>query len=502
MKKTGPDNRGVLYGVLALSAVMVLLWMFFYYLTVRMIRGNMRRQAETGAAAITSEVEEVLLGLEDAAYELAHYEDIAGVAGQQNAGDFCAAGGDFVDAHPFIPGKLSGDDTVAVFGKNGLFYRIRGSMPNTALMRVFYLCENGSNRTITVASYDSSYIGAWEEISIDGESTGYVALLTEMGNIRRILETYNDLDYLGVVLLSGARILCSNKELRYEELEERTAEAIFVNEKNIGLSGFRLLVYCEKGFSGQIGNYYRLVMPVTVLILAGVLVIERRLYLAEVGRREAGLQKQKSLISLLKKQISAHFTVNTLNVVRAMIKKGEKEGAAHICDELSTLLRYANAGDEYISLMEEFYVLRQYVGVMQARYPGRVEALIEEEDFFDSVFIPRMLIQPVVENAIVHGLGGSAGTVQVKAELRGEDVIISVKDNGKGLDEESLKKLRESIDADPAEGEKELEHVALRNIQRRIRLVCGEEYGLGVYSCEGEGCEAVLTLPARGKDTE
>jgi len=94
---------------------------------------------------------------------------------------------------------------------------------------------------------------------------------------------------------------------------------------------------------------------------------------------------------------------------------GEKEPAAHICDELSTLLRYANAGDEYISLLEEFYVLRQYVGIMQARFPGK----IEEEDYFDEVYVPRMLLQPLVENAIQHGLNG-AGKVRVSAEKKGE----------------------------------------------------------------------------------
>ena len=500
-KRNAPQN--FILSVFFLSIAVVLLWMVFYFLTVRMIRGNMRLQAETGAGAITSALEEELLSLEDAAYDLVHHRGVAAIAASEAAEDFYRAGAAFLDDNPVLPGNIRNDDNVVVFDRNGLFYRLKGSMPNTTLKRIFYLCENGDNRTLTVAANNMSYIGAWEEITVEGSEEGYVVILTEMGRIRRILETYNDLDYLGVVLLSGEQILCSNKEIRYEQLPAITEDAVFSNEKEIGLSGFKLFVYCERGFSGQVAAYFRLVLPVTVLILLGMLFLASRLYFSEVGRREAELERERSLISLLKKQISAHFTVNTLNVVRAMIKKGEKEPAAHICDELSTLLRYANAGDSYISLLEEFYVLRQYVGIMQARYPGRIEAEIEEEDYFDEVFVPRMLLQPIVENAIQHGLGGGTGKIRVSAIRDGDDIDIFVKDNGRGMSEEQLAELEAEINKPGADEGKDLKHVAMRNIQRRIRMVCGEGYGIRVSAGQGEGTEVLIHLPAaKGKGRE
>ena len=82
---------------------------------------------------------------------------------------------------------------------------------------------------------------------------------------------------------------------------------------------------------------------------------------------------------------------------------GENEKAGLLCDGLSFLLRYANAGDSYISGMEEFFVLEKYVEIMEIRYPDRFTAEIEMEDALEGVELPRMLLQPIVENSILHG---------------------------------------------------------------------------------------------------
>ena len=496
MKRRSSGSKGFIRSALTLSAVILILWVVFYITMVRMIRGNMRLQAETGAGAITQAVEEELLGMENAACDLAGLKGVAELAGSRTAADFYAKAADFLEANPVLPGGLRNDDCVVIFNADGLFYRLKGDLPNTLLKRVFQLCENGDRRTLTAASNNNTYIGVREEIHTGSRKDGYVVILTGIGRIRSFLEAYNDLDYLGVVLLSGQQLLCANKDVRIEELPALSEDALFTREKEIGLSGFKLFLYCERSFSGQVSFYFRIVMVVMILMLAAMILQQRRLYQSEVGRREAELERERSLLSLLKKQISAHFTVNTLNVVRAMVNKGEKEAASHICDELSTLLRYANAGDEYISLLEEFYVVRQYIGIMQARYPGRIKAEIEEEDFFDEVYIPRMLLQPLVENAIQHGLRGGSGTIRVSAAQNGGDIDVRVADDGHGMNEEQLERLLKEINAPGTEEDGELSHVAMRNIRRRIRMVCGEGYGISVSSAEKEGTEVLLHLPA------
>ncbi len=485
--------------VFALGAVIVLLWVLFYIFTVRMIRQNMRLQATTGAEAITYAVEEELLNLEDAVYDISHQKGVSAIAASSNPRQFYAAGAAFLDEHPVLPGNIKSDDHVAVFNRQGLFYRLKGNIPNTALHRIYYLCESGENRTLTVAANNTTYIGVREEIYADNGKCGYAVLLTDMGRIRRILEAYNDLEDLSVALLSGEQVLCSNREIRYEDLEALSKGAIFANEKEIGLSGYRLFVCCGRGISRQVAASFRLVLPVTILILLGIVLLERKLYRSELSRRETELEMERSLLSLLKKQISAHFTVNTLNVVRAMIKKGEKAPAARICDELSALLRYANAGEEYISLMEEFYILQQYVGIMQARFPGRIEAEFDEENFPDEVYIPRMLIQPVVENAIQHGLGKEGGKISVNAVRNGDEITVCVSDNGRGMNEAELDELVRQIHDPATDRAHDLSHVALRNIERRIHMVCGERYGLEIRSESGKGTQVSIRLPASPK---
>ncbi|MBQ9438261.1 MAG: histidine kinase [Lachnospiraceae bacterium] len=540
--------KNFMVSVALLSLCLVLLWVGFYCLTIGMIRRNMKLQAETSSEAIISSVEEELLALENAAYDLGRNENVAFIATAPFPLGFYDAGAAFAEATPVLPANIRRDDHVIVYNAAGGFYRLRGDISNTTLKRCFYLMEKGANRTITVSSNDTAYIGSYETIWQNGKKAGYVALLMEQARMERILNAFNDLDYLGVALLSGDKLLCANKDIRAEDMERLRSASVFVREKEIGLSGCRLFVYCERSISEPLSHYFRLALPVTVLILVGVVhffmrylrrhmvepvanVIaatheagdiplprtgeqyldslvehvndmlrriedrERELYESKMLIKEAELEKERTLITLLKKQISAHFTVNTLNVVRALIHKGEKDAAMRICDELSTLLRYANAGDEYISLLEEFYVLEQYIQIMQARYPDKITVDIEEDDAFAEVFIPRMLLQPILENAIVHGLGGGKGKICVSAELDGKGVVVSISDNGAGMGEEALEMLRERVNGQDALQSACLEHIALQNIQRRIQMVCGKAYGLEIRSRQGEGTQVLLRLP-------
>ena len=198
--------------------------------------------------------------------------------------------------------------------------------------------------------------------------------------------------------------------------------------------------------------------------------------------------------NLLKKQIDAHFTVNTLNALRALINKDDKKSASDMCEELSALLRYAGSGETYISLFEEFFVLSQYVSIMKTRNPGRLDADLEYDDSYEEIRIPRMIIQPIVENAIVHGIGSGKGTVRVYAET-GDDLRIMVEDDGKGMSEEALDALRAKI-AGPKDvlGE-ELKHIALANVQKRIDILYGKGYGLDITSKEGSGTCVTVRLP-------
>ncbi len=547
MKERGIIKRFIVV-IVALSLSLVLLWVGFYFITERIIQHNMRLQAETASEALIDEVEDELLRLEDISYTLSHDEKVAAAVRKPTVAGFFESAEKYSDELGLILPNTGDIDDVVLFTKDGSFYRLKGKISNTTLKKAFSLISTEGNRTFTVTYNNNSYIGTYAAIGEPGTPDGYVVLLTEETRLERMLGMFNDIDYLDVALLAGDRLLCSNKGLSEADIGDMK-DVAFVREKNIGLSSFRLLVFCREDISKNLAMYFRIALPVTVLILIVVIFFfsgylrrhmlepintviantrtdnakplahtgeeyfdglvdhvnemmvrieekEHALYESEARAREADLEKERTLISLLKKQINAHFTVNTLNVVRALVNKGEKEEAAHICDELSTLLRYANAAEEHISLMEEFFVLEQYVGIMQARYQGRIEADFEMDDAYADVYIPRMLIQPIIENAIVHGFVGREGKITVSAQISEKGTVICVKDNGVGMSPAALSELRESIygnDSDSASSG--LHHVALRNIQHRIRMVCGPEYGLTIESAQGEGTTVYVHLP-------
>jgi len=553
-------TKNFMWLMLLLSGTLVLLWVVFYYITLEVTKRNMILQAETSSEAIIASIENELLAIDATAYDLAHYDRVESMAMAEDTRSFYDYGAVAEERGGSIVNNARAAESAVVFRADGLFYRLRGTIPNTALRRVFRLIENAPRATITVTSNDTTYIGRSEAVYREGALAGYVALLMEETRIEKLLRAYDDIDYLGVALLSGDRLITSNRNLRFEDIPRLRESAVFTREKDVGLSGFRLLVYCENSVSQRLSRYFAVAMPVTVVILALVMAFfirylrrhmvtpintvialtresgdkplphtgeeyfdglvdhvndmlsriedrERALYESERKVRESELEKERTLVSLLKKQISAHFTVNTLNVVRALINKGEREAAARICGELSTLLRYANAPEEYISLSDEFYVLRQYVGIMQARYPGKIRFETDEEDVPEDVFIPRMLIQPVVENAIVHGLDGKEGTVSLSAELQDAAVVVTVADDGKGMTADELSRVRESLRLTDGAQEPGIEHVALINIQKRIRVVCGDSYGVELDSAPDEGTRVRLrfardvgedALPRRG----
>lgn len=530
MKKTGL-LKNFMGTMLLLGACLVLLWVVFYYITVEVTKRNMIQQAEASSEAILASIEDELLAIEATAYDLAHYDRVAAMTEAADTLQFYDYGAVAQERGGSIVNNARAADNAVVFRADGLFYRLKGEIPNTALRRAFRLIESAPRATITVASNGTTYIGRSEAIVSEGKTTGYVALLMEETRIEKLLRAYDDIDYLCVALLSGDRLISSNRALRFEDIARVREEAAFCREKDVGLSGFRLFVYCENNVSERLSRYFAVAMPVTVAILALVMAFfirylrrhmiapinsvialtkeaddkplphtgeesfdglvdhvndmlariedrERALYESEMKVKESELEKERTLVGLLKKQISAHFTVNTLNVVRALINKGE----------------------EYISLLDEFYVLRQYVGIMQARYPGRIEFELDEDDAPDDVFIPRMLIQPVVENAIVHGLDGEKGAVSLSVERAERFVTVTVADDGKGMTEEELRRLRESLRLADTPEERGIEHVALVNVQKRLKMVCGEGCGVEVDSAPGEGTRVRLRFAIKTRD--
>lgn len=221
--------------------------------------------------------------------------------------------------------------------------------------------------------------------------------------------------------------------------------------------------------------------------------------LQEQSLRENRENLRQVQFALLQKQISAHFAVNIITVIKLLTENGEQEKACEMCDGLAFLLQYANDGDELVDGLDELFVLERYCEIIKVRYRDMFTVSFDIDESVEDLRLPRMLLQPLVENAVMHGFRyiDSGGLVAVRAVTTPEALLITISDNGCGMSAQTLEALEEQLEAahlrsDTVYG---LNHIALNNIQSRVRRSYGERYGLSVRSRLNLGTTVILRLP-------
>lgn len=189
-------------------------------------------------------------------------------------------------------------------------------------------------------------------------------------------------------------------------------------------------------------------------------------------------KKNEAELHNLQSQISPHFLYNILNSLMCdALLHGEKEYAKLIESLISLLKKSLDYKKEYITVKEEIGLLEDYLILQKFRYRNK---------FVYSVYVPedvgryrslKLILQPVVENCILHGMGSSLLQIQVTVEKIEEDIWIWITDNGVGMSEERLEEVKESLSGEAEDWE---EHIGLKNINRRIQLHFGERYGVRI----------------------
>lgn len=210
-------------------------------------------------------------------------------------------------------------------------------------------------------------------------------------------------------------------------------------------------------------------------------------------------EKQKLELQMLQAQLNPHFLNNTLNTIRMMAAMQGKNGIAEMIGALGTLVR-ANLQNsrELIPLSEEKELFDSYIYIQNVRMKGLVTAETDIPEELLDLKVLKFILQPVAENAVLHGIGSNplGGTIRVSAHADESALYISVEDDGRGMPEETLRKLNETIEhPDRAAIGTRAHGTALPNIQMRIRLRWGAEYGIRVTSSEGRGTRVSFRLP-------
>lgn len=208
-------------------------------------------------------------------------------------------------------------------------------------------------------------------------------------------------------------------------------------------------------------------------------------------------ERRKSELDALQSQINPHFLYNTLESITWMIEAQRNKEAVVMISELAKLLRVSlSRGKTIISIGDELQHSRSYMNIQRVRYKERfkVEFLIDEE--IKNYCIVKLVIQPLLENAIYYGVGNmdedDDGQILICGEKKGEDIYISIEDNGMGMPED----IRSNILTDNSKVPKHGSEVGVINVHSRISLMFGPEYGLEVYSELDEGTKVVIHIPA------
>lgn len=226
----------------------------------------------------------------------------------------------------------------------------------------------------------------------------------------------------------------------------------------------------------------------------------------------AKVEDKQSKINSLQSQINPHFLYNTLECIRSEAVSRRNESIANMAKALASFFRYSISKKEnMVTILDELNNIRNYIMIQNYRFEDkfRFEVKLEDEDSrILSYLIPKMTIQPIVENSIYHGLETKSSDCRVRIDIRLTEngIILMVSDNGIGMDENTLIQLREGL----KNGVNVKDHeyggdddrknaggngIGLYNVNQRIKLIFGPDYGLSVYSTKGIGTDVEIWIP-------
>ncbi len=205
-------------------------------------------------------------------------------------------------------------------------------------------------------------------------------------------------------------------------------------------------------------------------------------------------QKRRSELRALRSQIKPHFLYNTLDSIIWMAESGKKDEVVMMTSSLAKLLRQSISNEEeMIPLRNEIEYARSYLIIQKMRYKDKLEFRIDVEKQILDERIVNLVLQPIVENAIYHGIKNKEGKgmIEITGRAEGDDIVLCVTDNGAGMDDYT----RTHIFDMSRQREKEKgSGVGIYNVQLRIRLYYGDEYGLSFESREGEGTRVTIRM--------
>lgn len=292
---------------------------------------------------------------------------------------------------------------------------------------------------------------------------------------------------LGIVIVASILIVVISNTL--------TKRIEILAENMSGIRDGNFEVYVDSENKDEIGELTRsfknMINRINQLI--------EQVYVADSKIKELNIQNKEAKLMALYSQINPHFLFNTLESIRMnLLRRGEREVAGIIRDFAILIRKSLNWSDNIITLKNEIDLLECYLNIQKFRFKDKLSYEILAEEELLQGMVPKFTLQPIVENAIIHGLEEKkgAGTVRIIVGRAEEKIRILVEDDGVGIEEEGLRRLQEEISyhSSTKEGESH-QSVGLYNVNQRLILNYGEEYRMAIESKKNEGTRVTVYLP-------
>lgn len=326
---------------------------------------------------------------------------------------------------------------------------------------------------------------------MEGEPGWKIASIVSLKNL------YRDIDALRrkiiysailiVIVLSAISLLMTSDFVRPFKVLVSGMQRVQKGEKNV------LMTFNRKDEIGYLGDAFN-------NMVSEMNTLSNWAYQEQLTRKEAELKALQS-------QINPHFLFNTLESINWMAQLNQVPEISQMVTALSSLME-ASIGrdDKLISIREEVSYVDNYCFIMKRRFGDRMVLLKEIDDEALNVMIPRLLIQPLVENAVRHGIENNQerGNIRLAASVSGDKLTVVVENDGEGIRKDELALINETLSMDDEhyfkymQGKK-TKSVGLVNVNRRIKLFYGEHYGLTIESEEGRYTRVIVLLPLENR---
>ncbi|MGJ9384818.1 sensor histidine kinase [Salipaludibacillus sp. CF4.18] len=213
--------------------------------------------------------------------------------------------------------------------------------------------------------------------------------------------------------------------------------------------------------------------------------------------------KREAEVTALQLQINPHFIYNTLETINSLARKKKDYEISHLIVLLGRLLRLSiNTFNEKIPVSKEINYIQYYLEIQQKRMRSTLVFEIDVDPVLDNQKIIKWILQPIIENAIIHGIDPlkGDGRIDITGITKDSEIIFSVKDNGVGMSFEQVNQIRDHLNTNPSELAKYKNKIGLYNVQARIHLHYGASYGIKVFSEPHVGTEFQIIIPRKEQD--